>query len=160
MKNLKMTVFDLENTLNQRLASMQGMKYNDVSYIHLAVSAIKEEFAAQGIENLHVSNWGICAFAEIPQIPCDCKTDDIARIRYELKKDKRIVNGPGKGVILSVSVAFREDLLPLSLEEAVRHVLNERKDDLLNNIREIRAKAVKTIEKCDTDIAILSNFSF
>lgn len=160
MKNLKMTVFDLENTLNQRLASMQGMKYNDASYIHLAVSAIKEEFAAQGIENLHVSNWGICAFAEIPQIPCDCKTDDIARIRYELKKDKRIVNGPGKGVILSVSVAFREDLLPLSLKEAVRRVLNERKDDLLNNIREIRAEAVKTTKKCDTDIAILSNFSF
>ena len=160
MKELKNTMSDLEGALNQRLTFMQNMKYNGAGYVHLATSAIKEELAARGIENLHVSDWGICAFAEIPQIPCTCRTNDIACIRYELKKDKRIVNGPGRGVILSVSVFFREDLLPLPVEEAIKLVLNERKDDLLNAIREKRADAAKAVEKCDADIAVLNSFSF
>ena len=128
MKNKQFTVAELQEALNNRLSGLAGRKYEGTEFHSWINGEIAAEFEERGITELCPSVWSIK-----PDMIKESGVsiyDDIARIKAELKRDKRYKWSAGRGVLLAAAVEFREELLPLSLDGARRFMLNEQREKM------------------------------
>ncbi len=159
MKNKQFTVAELQEAINKRLSALEGQKYEGTQFHSWFAHEINAEFAERGITELRPSAW--CVKADgVEESGVSAGYDDVARIVAEFKRDKRYKWGAGRGVILSVSVEFREELLPLSLDSARRFLLNEQREQYVKNLTEIRNKAVQDAREAEAEIERLKGLQF
>lgn len=158
MKNKKLTVSELQEAINKRLAVFAGRKYVETEFHSWYAREITEEFNAQGIAELRPSTWGIVT--DMSEQGISFFAERVAEVNIDFKRDKRFKNGAGRGVILSMAVAFRKDLLPLSLEDARRLLFNEKRDECVKRAEEIRRNAAREAEEAATEIARLITLEF
>lgn len=143
MQNQQTTVSELQEAINRRMGKFANKDYKDTEFHAWAAREIEGELKARGIRWLKPCVWGIMAHVNDQKVEF---WDRIAETNIEFKRDKRCtVNGRGK--VLSMKVAFWAELLPLSLEEA-RKALLERKR------RELMAWHRDSIEKKRDDLAM------
>lgn len=157
MKNKQITVAELQEAINKRLAALSGRKYEGTEYGSWIVAAINAEFEERGIKELRPSVWGIKSDAEESGVS---HYDDVAKIKTEFKRDKRYKWGAGRGVILSVAVKFREELLPLSLDDARRFILNEERNEMIKNCERNREEALEALQEAEAHIERLKGLQF
>ncbi len=158
MKDKKLTVSELQEAINKRLAVFAGRKYVETEFHEWYAREIAEEFTVRGIKELRPSTWGIVT--DMSEQGISFFAERVAEVNIDFKRDKRFKYGAGRGVILSMAVAFREDLLPLSLEDARRLLFNEKRDECVKRAEEIRRKAAREAEEAATEIARLITLEF
>lgn len=158
MKNKQFTVAELQEAINKRLSGLAGRKYEGAEFRSWIGREIAAEFEERGITELRPSSWGISP--DMIKENGVSLHSDIAKFKAELKKDKRYKWKAGRGVLLSAAVEFREELLPLSLDNARRFILNEQREKMMKNCVEARDKALKTVLKCEAELACLKELVF
>lgn len=158
MKNKKLTVSELQEAINKRLATFAGRKYVETEFHSWYAREIAEEFFTQGIKELRPSTWGIVT--DMSEQGVSFFAERVAEVEIDFKRDKRFKHGAGRGVILSMAVAFREDLLPLSLEDARRLLFNEKRDECVKRAEEIRRNAAREADEAATEIARMITLEF
>ena len=159
MKNKNFTVAELQEAINKRLAALEGRKYEGTEFHSWFAREIAAEFEERGIKELRPSTWEIKADNVRENGVC-VGYDGIAKIDTEFKRDKRYKWSAGRGVILSVSVQFREELLPLSLDSARRFLLNEQRENMMKNCATIRDEALKTMQEAEAELERLKGLKF
>lgn len=158
MKNKQFTVAELQEAINKRLSGLAGRKYEGTEFHSWINGEIAAEFEERGITELCPSVWGIKP--DMIKESGVSLYDDIAKIKAELKRDKRYKWSAGRGVLLSAAVEFREELLPLSLDGARRFILNEQREKMVKNCAEARDEALKTVRECEAELERLKGLAF
>lgn len=159
MKNKQFTVAELQEAINKRLSALEGQKYEGTQFHSWFAHEINAEFAERGITELRPCVWGIKA-DDVKENDVSVGYDDVARIVADFKRDKRYKWAAGRGVILSVSVEFREELLPLSLDGARRFLLNEQREMMMKNCARNRDEALKAMQEAETELERLKGLQF
>lgn len=157
MKNKQFTVAELQEAINKRLSGLAGRKYEGTEFHSWINGEIAAELEERGITELRPSVWGIKP--DMIKESGVSLYDDIAKIKAEFKRDKRYKYG-GRGVLLSAAVEFREELLPLSLDNARRFILNEQREKMMKNCAEARDEALKTVRECEAELERLKGLVF
>lgn len=158
MKNKELTVAELQEAINARLSVFAGRKYTGTQFHEWVNGEIAAEFEARGITELRPSTWRIVT--DMTEQGVSFFSDEVAETKIERKTDKRIKYAEGRGVILSAAVSFREELLPLSLDSARRFLLEEKRQEYVKRMEEIRQKAVREAEEAAAEIARLLKLKF
>lgn len=158
MKNKQFTVAELQEAINNRLSGLAGRKYEGTEFHSWINGEIAAEFEERGITELCPSVWSIKP--DMIKESGVSLYDDIARIKAELKRDKRYKWSAGRGVLLAAAVEFREELLPLSLDGARRFMLNEQREKMMKNCAEVRDEALKTVRECEAELERLKELVF
>lgn len=158
MKNKQFTVAELQEAINKRLSALEGQKYEGAQFHSWFAHEINAEFAERGITELRPCVWGIKA-DDVEESGVSLY-DEVAQIKAEFKRDKRYKWAAGRGVILAVSVKFREELLPLSLDSARRFLLNEQREMMMKNCARNRDEALKAMQEAETELERLKGLQF
>lgn len=158
MKNKQFTVAELQEAINNRLSGLAGRKYEGTEFHSWINGEIAAEFEERGITELCPSVWSIKP--DMIKESGVSLYDDIARIKAELKRDKRYKWSAGRGVLLAAAVEFCEELLPLSLDGARRFMLNKQREKMMKNCAEVRDEALKTVRECEAELERLKEIVF
>lgn len=159
MKNKQFTVSELQEAINNRLSGLAGRKYEGTEFHSWFNREIAAEFEERGITELRPSVWSIKPDMIEENGISLCGYGNIEQINAEFKRDKRYKYG-GRGVLLSAEVEFREELLPLSLDNARRFILNEQREKMVKNCTEARDEALKTVRECEAELERLKGIVF
>ncbi len=158
MKGKKITVAELQEEINKRLAAFNGRKYTDTEFHSWYSAEIGRVFTEYGITELRPATWGIVT--DMSEEGICFFADRVAEVNIDFKRDKRFKYGAGRGVILSMAVAFRSELLPLTLDEARRFLFIEKRGERIKKLTEIRDNAAYDLEKAEKEIARLQGLEF
>lgn len=97
MKNKQFTVAELQEAINKRLSGLAGRKYEGTEFHSWINGEIAAEFEERGITELCPSVWGIKP--DMIKESGVSLYDDIAKIKAELKRDKRYKWSAGRGLV-------------------------------------------------------------
>lgn len=158
MKNKEFTVAELQEAINGRLAAFAGRKYTGMVFSNWINSEIAAEFEARGITELHTTILRIVA--NMSEQGVSLFSDAVAEVKVDRKRDKRIKYAEARGVILSAVVSFREELLPLTLDSARRFLFDEKRQENIKRLEEVRRNAAREAEEAATEIARLITLEF
>lgn len=78
----------------------------------------------------------------------------------DLKPDKRIKWGPGRGKVNSLSISFRDDILDMTLDQARKFLFEEKRDECIQRLKGICAEAQKQLDEADAGITELMAAQF
>lgn len=158
MKNKTFTVAELQEAINKRLSQFAGQKYEGTTFHSWYAREIEAEFEERGIVELRPTTWAIKP--KLSEQGVSLSLESVAEVNIGFKRDKRYKNNAGRGVILAMAVAFREELLPLSLSSARRFLLNEQREKMMKRCTEIRDEAMCEMQKAETEIERLKSLRF
>ena len=97
MKNKQFTVAELQEAINKRLSGLAGRKYEGTEFHSWINGEIAAEFEERGITELCPSVWGIKP--DMIKESGVSLYDDIAKIKAELKRDKRYKWSAGRAAV-------------------------------------------------------------
>lgn len=154
-----MKIKKLQDRMNEALAEFDGRKYpatkSSLSEYHHwktdTIDAVIE--ATPGADFLGVGCWKVTA--DIYDGPGGLKVagEDVAEITADLKPDARYKWGNGPGTVKSIRVAFRPELLDLTIEEARLFLLKEEKEKRLTYYKKERARLARELDETAAKIA-------
>lgn len=158
MKNKDFTVAELQEAINKRLGVFDGRKYEGVEFHSWYKREIDAEFEAREIKELCPSTWGVVAVFTEQGI--SFFSERVAEVNIDFKRDKRFKHSAGRGVILSMAVAFRAELLPLTLDGARRFLLEEKREEVMKRCAEIRDNAMREMQEAEAELERLKGLVF
>lgn len=158
MKNKDFTVAELQEAINKRLGAFAGRKYEDTEFHSWYGREIAAEFEARGIKELRPSTWGVVA--DFTEQGLSLFAERAAEVNIDFKRDKRFKYSAGRGVILSMAVAFRAELLPLTLDGARRFLLEEKREECMKRCAGIRDEAMQEMQKAEAELSRLKGLVF
>lgn len=158
MKNKYFTVTELQEAINKRLCVFAGRKYEGTEFHSWYSREIAAEFEERGIKELRPSTWGIAT--DMSEQGVHFIAERVAEVNIDFKRDKRFKNSAGRGVIYSIVVVFREELLPLTLDGARRFLLEERRDEMAKQQAARRDEALRTVEQAEVELERLKSLEF
>ena len=158
MKGKKIAVAELQEEINKRLAAFNGRKYAETEFHSWYSAEIGRVFDEYGIKDLQPTIWGIVT--DMSEAGISFFAERVAEVNIDFKRDKRFKHSVGRGVILSMAVAFRAELLPLTLDEARRFLFCEKRDEIIKRVTEIRDNAAHDAKKAEEELARLHGLEF
>lgn len=158
MKNKAFTVAELQEAINKRLGVFAGRKYIETEFHSWYQREIAAEFEAREIKELRPSTWGIVT--DMSEQGVSFFADRVAEVNIDFKRDKRFKNSAGRGVILSMAVAFRAELLPLTLDGARRFLFEEKREEYMKRCAGIRDEAMREMQKAEAELERLKGLVF
>lgn len=153
-----MTIQELQDAINKRLEKFDGKKYENKEaspeYHEWYTKEIAEELESRGIDIFSVATWRIVAEIDGPgEVKVSYK--ETAKIELSLKRDRRYTHG-GPGAVLSIRVNFREELRPLTIEEARIFILKADLERRLEYYKKERACLAAELDETAKKIAELT----
>lgn len=158
MKNKVFAVAELQEAINKRLGVFAGRKYEGTEFHSWYQREIAAECEARGINELRPSMWGIVT--DMSEQSLSFFADRVAEVNIDFKRDKRFKNSAGRGMILSMAVAFRTELLPLTLDGARRFLFEEKREERMKRCAELRDNAMREAEEAEIELARLKGLIF
>ena len=158
MKGKTILIRDLQEEINTELQKFVGKKYKDAEYIGWWRSAAEDILNNHQIREIKTKIWDIVA--DVDEHGVYLGLDSIATCRVNCDRDKRIKYGPGRGKIICMSVEFREDILNMTLDEARRYLLNEKRNECVERLKNICVAAQKEIDDAEKAISDLISAEF
>lgn len=158
MKNKVFTIAELQEAINKRLSQFVGQKYEGTQFHSWYAREIEAELEKRGIKELRTTTWAIAT--DLSEQGVSLFVERVAEVKIEFKRDKRFKYSAGRGVILSMAVAFREELLPISLDGARRFLLNEQREKYMKRCAELRDNAMREMQEAEIELERLKGLQF
>lgn len=144
--------------MNESLAQFDGRKFAATSSASAeyhtwktqAIGEVLDEIV--GAEYLGVGVWSIDADIDGPG-GLNVAGERVAEIKLDLKRDKRYTNGGGPGVVNTIRVEFRSDLLDRTLEETRVLLLVGEKAKRLAYLKAERERLARELDETASKIA-------
>nr|WP_326210127.1 hypothetical protein [uncultured Oscillibacter sp.] len=153
-----MTIQELQDAINKRLEKLDGKKYTNKGarpeYHKWYTEEIVEELESRGVDIFRVATWRIVAEIDGPG-EVKVSYTEVAKIELSAKRDRRYKHG-GPGTILSIRVDFREELRPLTIEEARVFILKADLESRLEYYKKERARLAAELDETAKKIAELT----
>lgn len=145
--------------MNEALAVFDGRKYPATKsslseYHHWKTDTIGATIeATPGADFLGVACWRITADILNGPGGLEVTLEDVAEITADLKPDARYKCGNGPGTVKSIRVAFRPELLDLTIEETRLFLLKEEKEKRLAYYKKERERLARELDETSAKIA-------
>ena len=152
------TIRELQNAINRRLEKYDGKKIEEPAagmppYHKWYAEEIEAELREREISGLRASVWKIVADFGGPG-PLSVSFEEIASVNLNMTRDKRY-KYQTRGVVESLRVEFKEELLDLTIGGLVTHLLKAEKQKRIKYHTDEREKLLAAIAEADRKIAEL-----
>jgi len=159
MKGKQMAVRELEALINSELKQLDGRKYRAADHFEWSRDLIQKVLRDNGIQEMKTYMYWVTLNIEHPVLSLGCN-DRVATIKTDVKADKRIKYGAGRGTINSMTVAFDSEILDMSLDEARAHLISKKRLECLGRLEKMRTNAEEEVRLANAQIAQLMTAEF
>lgn len=151
MKGKQMTIRELENKINEELKQLDGRKYEGTDHFSWSRDLIQQVLVDNDIQEMKTYLYWITLNIENPVLSLG-SSEHIATIHASTKADKRIKYGAGRGTINNMVVAFDNELLDMTMDEARKHLVEKKRAECLERLKKYREDLSMEMKMATTQI--------